>query len=308
MNEVRNMDKLDQLKPIADEMLGALHADDALKRRVRRAAQARGTRRRGALIPAVCCVALALVCAGAWGAGRTQDVVQIDTLMAGDGAPEAGGRLVAGIGDNASVRAAGQDSPSLFATGTSDIPLVALNGGVYRMLSEPLGVAEGLLDKALGEVREFTEQPSLASDDAMEEGLSNVVPAGGEVYAISGLDASTAVAARVDGILRVFQRVSYAGRGPGGQGLEDTFGVRGQAKTLELTDVGTLEGDAANAALDVLLDSAMLAAQDASGAGRYLTVTLQNGLKLQLGVSGDTLAGCGGWSCPEFFEAFEAAL
>ena len=32
------------------------------------------------------------------------------------------------------------------------------------------------------------------------------------------------------------------------------------------------------------------------------------GGKLQLGVSGDTLCGCGGWSCPEFFEAFEAAL
>ena len=28
----------------------------------------------------------------------------------------------------------------------------------------------------------------------------------------------------------------------------------------------------------------------------------------QLGVSGDTLCGCGGWSCPEFFEAFEEAL
>ena len=39
-----------------------------------------------------------------------------------------------------------------------------------------------------------------------------------------------------------------------------------------------------------------------------LTVTLQSGLKLQLGVSGDTVTGCGGWSCPEFFDAFEAAL
>ena len=32
------------------------------------------------------------------------------------------------------------------------------------------------------------------------------------------------------------------------------------------------------------------------------------GHPLQLGVSGDMLCGCGGWSCPEFFEAFEAAL
>ena len=33
-----------------------------------------------------------------------------------------------------------------------------------------------------------------------------------------------------------------------------------------------------------------------------------NGLKLQLGVSGDTVSACGGWSCPEFFEAFESGL
>ena len=28
----------------------------------------------------------------------------------------------------------------------------------------------------------------------------------------------------------------------------------------------------------------------------------------QLGVSGDTVSACGGWSCPEFFEAFESGL
>ncbi len=39
-----------------------------------------------------------------------------------------------------------------------------------------------------------------------------------------------------------------------------------------------------------------------------LTATLTNGLKLQLGVSGDTVSACGGWSCPEFFEAFESGL
>ena len=72
--------------------------------------------------------------------------------------------------------------------------------------------------------------------------------------------------------------------------------------------VGTLSGEAANAAVDVLLDNATLQSADATARAQSLTVTLDNGLKLQLGVSGDTLCGCGGWSCPEFFEAFEAAL
>ena len=58
----------------------------------------------------------------------------------------------------------------------------------------------------------------------------------------------------------------------------------------------------------VLLDQATLKAQDMSARKQSLTVTLRSGLKLQLGVSGDTLCGCGGWSCPEFFEAFEAAV
>ena len=58
----------------------------------------------------------------------------------------------------------------------------------------------------------------------------------------------------------------------------------------------------------VLLDEAVLKSADMTARRQTLTVTLHNGLKLQLGVSGDTVCGCGGWSCPEFFDAFEAAL
>ena len=64
----------------------------------------------------------------------------------------------------------------------------------------------------------------------------------------------------------------------------------------------------ANEVIGVLLDHAVLKSADATARGQTLTVTLDNGLRLQLGVSGDTVTGCGGWSCPEFFEAFEKAL
>ena len=37
-------------------------------------------------------------------------------------------------------------------------------------------------------------------------------------------------------------------------------------------------------------------------------ITLKNGVTVQLAVKNDKLAACGTWSCPEFFEEFEAAL
>ena len=60
--------------------------------------------------------------------------------------------------------------------------------------------------------------------------------------------------------------------------------------------------------LATLLDHATLKSADMSAKKQTLTATLTNGLKLQLGVSGDTVSACGGWSCPEFFEAFESGL
>ena len=336
-----DLKNLDQLKPIADEMLAGLHADDALKRRIREAALtgAKGSERRKpsrpmprVFVPALCCAALAVACVGVVGLGRTGTqpfLAQIQTITAG-GTDEAGeeiagnagrsstpiagvfggtnAQLVADLGDGASVRSLPATDSSLFASTSGDIPLVAVSGAVYRMLSTPQAISQSLCGSSVGQIATFTEEPSLASDDALSAGLSNVAGEGSAIYSISGLDSQTAVAAEVNGSLRVFQRVSYAGKGPGAQSLEDTFGVRAKASALELSGVGTLTGEAANAALAVLLDNATLVSADASARRQVLTVTLDSGLKLQLGVSGDTVVGCGGWSCPEFFEAFEAAL
>ena len=81
-----------------------------------------------------------------------------------------------------------------------------------------------------------------------------------------------------------------------------------QVAELTLSGVGTLTGEAANDAVATLLDHATLKSADMSAKKQTLTATLTNGLKLQLGVSGDTVSACGGWSCPEFFEAFESGL
>ena len=324
MNDLKS---LDQLGPIANEMLGGLHADERMRLAIRRAAEANAAPARRPLrrlVPAACCAALALMCVGVTAArlgGNAPEanpsvmlaaeptVMAIDTIAAGDGSDAAAaGTLVADLGGNAMVRRAEADGESLFAAGEGDIPLVTVNGAVYQMLATPKDVGGALLGSQLGTVQHHDAQPSLAASDALSAGLSNVAAEGTAIYAISGLAETTAVAAEVDGSMRVFQRVSYAGRGPGGLGLEDTFSVRGQVKRLELSGVGTLTGDAANAAIDVLLDHAVLKSADATARRQTLTVTLDSGLRLQLGVSGDTLCGCGGWSCPEFFEAFEAAL
>jgi hypothetical protein len=234
--------------------------------------------------------------------------VAIDTIAAGEGAAFAGGEMMADLGDNARVRLAAAPAQTLFATGEGDIPLVTVDGAVYQMLVTPKDVGNSLLGESLCDVTLFDEQPSLASPKEMAAGLSNVAQQGAVIYSVKGLPKTTAVAAEVDGNMRVFQRVSYAGKGPAGASFEDTFSVRGKVKSAELSGVGTLEGAKANDVIAVLLDEAVLKSADATARRQTLTVTLENGLKLQLGVSGDTLCGCGGWSCPEFFEAFEAAL
>ena len=268
------------------------------------------------LVPALCCAALAVACIGMFAPRLSQTAVSaaaspapvsIDTIAAGDEQAASMTRM-ADVSGTARVRAAGGSSDSLFASTSGDIPLVAVNGAVYRMLSTPTNVESSLLGDAVGTVSTTTDEPSLADDSAMAGGLSNVAEAGQTIYAVSGVDVNTAVACEVGGNMRLFQRVSYAGKGPGGQGLEDTFSVRGQVAELTLSGVGTLIGDAANDAAAVLLDHATLKSADSSARKQTLTVTLTNGLKLQLGVSGDTVSACGKWSCPEFFEAFESGL
>ena len=301
--------ELERLAPTADEMLSGLHADETMKRRILSAAREEKKRSVSMphLVPALCCAALAVACIGMFAPRLSQTAVSAAASPAPDEQAASMTRM-ADVSGTARVRAAGGSSDSLFASTSGDIPLVAVNGAVYRMLSTPTNVESSLLGDAVGTVSTTTDEPSLADDSAMTGGLSNVAEAGQTIYAVSGVDVNTAVACEVGGNMRLFQRVSYAGKGPGGEGLEDTFSVRGQVAELTLSGVGTLIGDAANDAAAVLLDHATLKSADSSARKQTLTVTLTNGLKLQLGVSGDTVSACGKWSCPEFFEAFESGL
>ena len=157
---MNDMNKLDELRPIANEMLGGLHAGEAMKYRIRHAAMEDAAPQRKKqmkrLVPAVCCCALALVCVGAAVRINPQepapmmakimpdggDVVQISTIAAGDESVALGGELLADLGDGARIRAAGPQQESLYAAGSGDMPLVAIGGEVYRMLNAPKDIGD----------------------------------------------------------------------------------------------------------------------------------------------------------------------
>jgi len=213
---------LEQLGPITDEMLGGLHADEAMRLRIKRAAmegapmKKRPARR---LVPAVCCAALALCCVGVW-SGRLHKTdepgmlyfdpapVMIDSIAAGENAAFDGTTLVADLNDNARVRAASASGETLFASGGGDIPLLAIDGAIYQMLKTPQDIGASLLDAQVGSVQTYDEQPSLASPKELNTGLSNVAQQGTVIHQIKGLPVTTAVAAEVNGSTRVFQRRS----------------------------------------------------------------------------------------------------
>lgn len=183
-------------------------------------------------------------------------------------------------------------------------PLIGVNGKYYRMLTSPNSVDSDLLGGAIATVSEFTTEPSLSGTDVV---LSNAATSGSSVYAVRGVDEDTLVAAEVNGRVRLFQRVSFNGNAlRGKEKLADTLAISGQVIAMELTGVGTVTDPAAcETLLATLLSNASYESRGSISSRQALLIELQNGLVLQLSVKGDNLAGCGVWSCPEFFEAFE---
>lgn len=320
MNDLK---MLEELRPTANQLLSGLTADEAMRQRIRREARQKSPARPSfRLVPTVCSVALVAALAFVFTPRVAPSVdtpqpaamARIASIPAGSqessdlSAFSENAALVADLGNGASVKSHSASTGSLFESRGSEFAVVSVDGAVYRMLETPADIGASLLGAQVGSVSVNTDTPSLASAADLSAGLSNVCAQGTAVYAVGGLSSQTAVAAQVDGRTRVFQRVSFAGRGPGSGALENTLDIRGKVRSLELSGVGTAEGETAAALTRTLLDSAQLVSADATARKQFLTITLTNGLRLQLGVSGDTLCACGGWSCPEFFEAFEAAL
>nr|HML48778.1 hypothetical protein [Clostridia bacterium] len=105
---------------------------------------------------------------------------------------------------------------SLFATLSSGEPaLISVNGRYYQMLNSPVSVPENLLDTKHGDI-----QPS-GNDISMADRLgvvSNIVGDGEVIYSVKGYSTRTLIAAKVNGSMRLFQRVAYAAKSLAGSG------------------------------------------------------------------------------------------
>lgn len=313
------MKDVENLKSVADEMLGGLTAGESLKRQIYAAVKAEATpfyKMKAFRYGAPACALAAAVITAVIAMPMQNGALRIDTHAAGGATPAPtvlAVRAAADLPDGAlqltGANAAAPGYKSLFAQSSgANFPLVGVGERAYRLLKAPT-LSESALGSGVGSVGVKSDEPSLCESAAWKDGLSNIADEGGEIRAISGLSDKTAVAAKVNGEWRVFQRVYYAGHGTMSDSLESTLDVRGNVASLELSDVGTIsDAKTANSLMATLLDNASLYAEDATGKKQSLTVTLQNGISFTLGVSGDVVSACGGWSCPEFFSAFSQAL
>lgn len=310
------MKRLDNLPQIAQRQLGGLEASAAILAKAKlEAADRRAPRWAMTLRPVAAVCAALVLCVGAVAALNTAPVEPetvtpinvMDNHSAGLSAPTAVPRTLAEVPSGVISMSAGirRGGDTLFAElGSSAFPLITLDGATYRLLVSPSAISASLLGDAIGTVNEFNIEPALGSGGV----VSNAVACGETVYAISGMNGALA-AAKVDGALRVFQRVSYAGNSViGNESLGDTLCAPEDAAWIEVSGMGRVDDPAqVQQLMHTLLDYADLQGTSLSGDGS-MQIGLNNGLTLQLLCGSDAVSACGTWSCPDFFEAFAEAV
>lgn len=300
------MKRLERLEEIANRQLGGLEAGQEMLVRIRQQAAERKTASRVQWKPILACAmafALLLGCFALLPA-RTPDTNLISSHSAGVQTTEVPtvGDLPAGSLNMSGGGSSG--SGSLFASaGGSTFPLIIVDGATYRMLTSPNGISSGLMGEKLGTVDEFNVEPALGTSHI----VSNTVGQGEAVYAIDGMKGAL-LAAPVDGTLRVFQRISYAGTATiGGESLGDTLCAADEVSWIFVAGIGTVSGPDAEELMSILLRNADRQSTGISGSDS-MQIGLKNGLVLQLLVGNDCVSACGTWSCPDFFEAFHETV
>lgn len=310
-------ERLKELPQMADST--GLQADEQLKRKILQSARNQEKKSAGAwnarrLIPVLCALAVVLGAATATlpslmapSSPQPTNHPLIDTLAAGADLPQ-GEKLALDVPPGSiTIRAAKNPSfRSIWAPASGgNFPLIGVNGRYYRMLTNPTSISESLLGEALGTVDQFTSEPALAGKSGV---CSNTVHQGETVYAVRGMKDAMA-AARVNGTLRVFQRVSYGDSAlVGGEGLSATLQAN-RVVALEISGIGAINDSAkARELMNVLFNNASFLRAGSGETNQSLLIQLESGLVLQMAVNGERLMACGTWACPEFFEAFEEAL
>lgn len=312
------MNRLDKLPEIANRQMSGLEATPTLLCKIKlEAAEGKAVRRYAALRPVLAACAAVVLCVGAVAAldrdvvsGTTESTVvnMMASRSAGTEAlPTAEPRTLADVPKGAISMSAGmkRSAGSLFAQSEStSFPLITIGNATYRMLEKPDGISDGLLGIEMGKVTEFNIEPALGSGGV----VSNAVACGDPVYAVGDLSGAL-VAAPVNGSMRVFQRVSYAGAAViGRETLADTLCAPSDVAWMQLDGLGRVDDPAqAQQLMEVLLSTADYQSTAFSG-DTSMQIGLHNGITLQLMAGEDSVSACGTWSCPDFFEAFQKAV
>ena len=303
-------ERLQQLPQAADELAADVRADERLYQKIRHAAEGTPARKRvpvlKALVPAGALAMAALLIVLMWPGMAVNPSMNIESVTAGDNGgavplPSTRADLPQG-----SVTLDGADSVPSFRniwSGSSDssFPMVLVNGAYYRLLSSPKKLNDSQLANAVGTVDQHTSGMDGSGI------VSNTVLQGETVWQVRGMGQSV-VAARIDGSLRVFQRVTANGKGTAPGSLAEAIAQNG-VRELSLSGVGRIrDGQKAQQLLNTLLSSASFQGTGCSKTSQVLHIVFSNGVTLQMYVRDNSLASGGTWSCPAFFEQFSQAI
>lgn len=308
-------ERLRQLPQMAENM--GLEADEALKRKILRSAREEKkapaiTFRR--MAPVLCAFVVLAGAVLAGGAGLQKETVQpvaeplTKTVAAGDGRAVPGAQLALDV-PMGSIEIRSSSNPSyrsIWAKSTGgNFPLIGVDGRYYRLLTNPTALPETLLGDCLGTVSVYTSEPALAGTGGI---VSNKAAQGEAVYEVKKMGGAV-VAARVDGVYRAFQRVSFGENALlGRETLIDTLRPE-DVVALELTGVGTIQNpDTCRRLMTILENTAAFLRAGSSETNTSLLIQMENGLTLQMAVNGERIMACGTWASPEFFDAFQEAL
>ena len=304
------MNDLEHLRTVADESLAGLNAGPALRSRILTAAAAERTEKRQSrptwmrvTAAAAACALILLVAIGAVMNHQKTDRITgpiLTAMTAGDEPVANEQSTLNREHSNLSIvaRNAGSAQGIWAANTDNGFPLVMLDGRIYRQITVH-SLEEASLGQPIATIWDYSSEPALADGN-----VSNSMPAGTEIYAVSGMDKTLVACKTEDGIV-AFQRVSYNGSATvKGEGFDDIMQLRGHVVAMSLSGVGMVEGDRAEQMFELLADSAQFESTGSISGSQVLLIELDNGAAVQMTVRNDRLASCGVWSCPEFFEAF----
>ncbi|MEG0767090.1 MAG: hypothetical protein RR482_05180 [Clostridia bacterium] len=319
---VCNVHALETLPQTAGEMLGGLHVTSALRHRILvgaarkrpRQQAVRQAARRFSPAMGMAMVLVVMLCVGALYANRETGISAPGLVVGNSSTPGTSGALggqAAGDMISGSLKLGDNSVPqyrSLFTvTDNGAQALIAINGRYYQMLSSPFALEEKLKGSQFGDIQQRITEFSTTGQVGV---FSNVANAGDPIYSVDGFSTRTMVAAPVNGHIRLFQRVAYAGNALlGNENFAETLSIQGEVAVLELSGIGIISDPVkANGLMEMLLEEAVWNGDAVPTGDQMLTIYLKNNLSLQLNVSEDVVSACGAWACPDFFDAFKAEL